>query len=121
MRLRGNNSDNVTIRGLVIEKYATPLQKGVVRGGGGSTGWLVEDNEIRYNQGIGVKSGTGWRVVDNFLHHNQQYGLSGIGANMVIEGNEIAFNNYQNNGGGNAGGSKWVHSYESGGAEQLFA
>ena len=62
--------DNVTIRGLVIEKYATPLQKGVVRGGGGSHGWLVEDNEIRYNEGIGVKSGTGWRVVDN-LHPSQ--------------------------------------------------
>jgi len=106
----GNNSDNVTIRGLVIEKYASPLQAAVVRGGSGSAGWLVEGNEIRYNQGIGVWSGTGWRIVDNFLHHNQQYGLGGAGAGTLIEGNEIAFNNYQNTGGGDAGGSKWVHS-----------
>ena len=76
----GKNSDNVTIRGLVIEKYATPLQEGViVRGGSGSDGWLVEDNEIRYNDGIGLKSSTGWRVVGNHIHHNQQYGLGWYG------------------------------------------
>jgi parallel beta-helix repeat protein len=106
----GNDSDNVTIRGLVIEKYATPLREAVVRGGNSSHNWLVEDNEIRYNGGIGVKSSAGWRVVGNFIHHNQQYGLAGAGANMLIEGNEIAFNNYQNKGSGNAGGSKWVQT-----------
>jgi len=108
----GNNSDNVTVRGLVIENYATPLQQGTIRGGGGSTGWLVEDNEIRYNGGVGVKSSTGWRVVGNYIHHNSQLGLGGNGSNMVIDGNEIAFNNYKNevSAGWGAGGSKWVHS-----------
>jgi parallel beta-helix repeat protein len=108
----GKNSDKVTIRGLVIEKYATPLQEGVVRGGSGSDGWLVENNEIRYNQGIGLKSSTGWRVVGNYIHHNQQMGLGGTGSNMVIDGNEIAFNNYQKevNPSWGGGGSKWVHS-----------
>jgi parallel beta-helix repeat protein len=106
----GNGADNVTIRGLVIEKYAAPQQTGTVQNIAGSQGWTVENNEIRYNNGMGVKSSTGWKVLNNYVHHNEQLGLSGGGSNVLIEGNEIAFNNYLKtvNPSWAGGGTKWV-------------
>jgi parallel beta-helix repeat protein len=108
----GKGAEGVTIRGLVIEKYASELQAGVVRNVSGSYDWLIEGNEIRFNQGIGVKSASGWRIVGNYIHHNEQLGLGGAGSNMVIDGNEIAFNNAEKtvNPFWGGGGAKWVHS-----------
>jgi parallel beta-helix repeat protein len=107
---RGQGADGVTIRGLVIEKYAAPLQVGVVENGSGSHNWTVEGNEVRYNGGIGIRSSTGWRVLNNYVHHNQQLGLSGGGTGALIEGNEIAFNNWEHSVSPHwsGGGTKWV-------------
>jgi len=82
-----------------------------VRAGGGATGWVVENNEIRNNGGIGIKAGSEWRIVDNVVHHNGQMGIAGAGGGIVVEGNEIAFNNtgrYDPYWEG--GGTKFVHT-----------
>ena len=44
---------DVTIRGLIIEKYATPSPRGAIDGG--YSGWLVENNEVRWNHHAGVR------------------------------------------------------------------
>jgi parallel beta-helix repeat protein len=107
----GAGGVGVTVRGLVIEKYATPTQAGVIRAGGGATGWLVEGNEIRYNGGTGIRAGSEWRVSGNFVHHNGQLGVFGAGGGLVIENNEIAFNNTENvDSHWEAGGTKFVHT-----------
>jgi parallel beta-helix repeat protein len=115
---------NVLIRNLVIENYAPPPQDGAVMGKG-SQGWTVEDNEIRYNianvrhqgcardagcGGMGVKIGDRMVVRNNHLHHNDEYGVGGSGDNVLVEGNEIAFNNYRDavRVGFGAGGTKFV-------------
>jgi parallel beta-helix repeat protein len=92
---------NVTIRGLVIEKYANRAQVGAVHviagvwEGGDVTapGWLVEDNEFRLNHGGGLSISDGMQVLNNTFHHNGQIGLGGAGEGALVAGNEISYNN----------------------------
>ena len=104
---RGNAS-NVTIRGLIIEKYANPAQSGAVNGSG--PGWTITGNEIRYNWGGGISLNDRYRVIGNNVHHNRQIGLKGGGAGILIENNEIAFNNYRDDYdmSWEAGGTKFI-------------
>ena len=109
----GSKANNVTIRGLIIEKYATPGLTGAVGGVSTSFGyptmganWTVENNEIRLNHGAGIRVNFGWQVLHNYIHHNGNFGINaGLGggdpngsgtepSNVLIADNEIAFNNY---------------------------
>ncbi len=114
-----NQASEVTIRGLVIENYAPPLRHGVILGsedGKWTTdGWVIENCEVRYNGtpdggGMGIRLGDRMVVRNNNLHHNDQYGVGGRGDGALIEGNEIAYNNYRqlNSPGFGAGGTKFV-------------
>jgi len=106
-------ANNVTIKGLTIEKFATPAMTGAVGGAGAgnpspTTGanWVVENNEIRLNHGYGVRINFGWQILNNYIHHNGNLGIGGglggamsaqlaaLPSNLLIQGNEIAFNNY---------------------------
>ena len=119
-----SKASKVTIRDLVIEKYAPAPSDGVIHAVD-ADGWVVEDTEIRYNVasvqhpgcasssgcgGMGIKMGDRMVVRDNYLHHNDQYGVGGSGLNLLVEGNEIAFNNYRDavRTGWGAGGTKFV-------------
>lgn len=92
---------SVTIRGLVIEKYANSAQKGAVHlsaaiwtgGHAWSPDWLVEDNEFRLNHGGGLWLSDRMVVRNNHFHHNGEIGLGGAGDDIVVQGNEIAYNN----------------------------
>ena len=106
-------ANNVTIRGLVIEKYANPAQSGAVHmfltGTATVSGWTVEDCEIRWNHGAGIAIGAGARVLRNNVHHNGQLGVAAHGAGALIERNEIAHNNTMGfSSGWEAGGSKFA-------------
>lgn len=97
---RGYVSD-VTIRNLVIEKYANPAQQsaiftvGAIWQGGVVTAerWIIEDNEFRLNHGSGINISDLMIVRNNWFHHNGQTGLRGGGLDVLIEGNEINNNN----------------------------
>jgi parallel beta-helix repeat protein len=90
--------NNVRIKGLIIQHYAPPEQYGAVRAGGGknqnTTGWIIENCEIRYNETGGIRIGNKTKILNNFIHHNKQIGISGMGDSVLVEGNEISFNNY---------------------------
>lgn len=83
---------NVTIQGLTIEKYATPLQQSVVDASAG-TGWTIARNVVQLNHAAGVVGGTGSRIEYNKLNLNGQHGVGAVGANAVVHGNEVAYNN----------------------------
>lgn len=85
----GTSQGGVTVSGLVMEKF-TNADGATVRTG---EGWAVENNEIRLNHGAGVFANTGVVVRGNNLHHNGQYGVVGSAADILVESNEIAFNN----------------------------
>ncbi len=93
---------DVTIRGLVVEKYANPAQSGAVQAAGAddgnvgqglSSGWTIADSEIRLNHGAGVRTGHGTRLTGNRIHHNGHLGVSVRGTGVEVSGNEISHNN----------------------------
>jgi len=85
----------VTIKGLIVEKYATPAQQGAIFGNENprATDWRIEDNEVRFNSGSGIATGDRSIVRRNKVHHNGQLGISPNGADVMIEDNEIYENN----------------------------
>jgi parallel beta-helix repeat protein len=86
---------DVTVRSLVIEKYANFLQQGAVAPNvGTATGWLIEGNEVRLNHGEGVRIGTGARVLRNTVHHQGQLGIGAPGDNVLVDNNEVYANNF---------------------------
>ena len=90
--------DYVRIKGLIIQHYDSPVQYGAILAGTkkteSTTGWIVENCEIRYNAHAGIKLGNKMKVLNNFIHHNHQIGISGSGDSVLVQGNEIAYNNY---------------------------
>jgi parallel beta-helix repeat protein len=108
-------ASNVTIRGLVIEKYANQAQAGAVHSGNWvdlGVDWLVEENEIRLNHGAGISTGHGMVIRNNYIHHNGQIGIAGVGDDMLVDSNEIAYNNTAGfSSGWEAGGSKFKQTH----------
>jgi parallel beta-helix repeat protein len=85
-------ASNVTIKNLVIEKYASAPQTGAIQGREGAN-WIVEDCEVRLNSGAGIGVGEGAIVRKSNIHHNGQLGIGGVGRNIKIEDNWIWANN----------------------------
>lgn len=101
---------DVLIYGLTVEKYAGPGQVGAIRAIDGSN-WRIEGSVVRLNSGGGITVGNGTQVINNRVIDNGQIGVSGIGDNIVVEGNEIAHNNFAGyDAGWEAGGTKFVES-----------
>ena len=100
------SANNVTIQGLTVEKFATPIMTGAIAGQGtgiGSTtqsiNWIVKLNEIRFNHASGVKPNYGWRLGSNYIHDNGEFGVSAgfnssVASNLYIQWNQISNNNY---------------------------
>lgn len=104
----GGHASNVTVQNLVIEHYASPDGLGAVNVDG--AGVVVAHDEIRRNRYAGVNQNGGAVARWNYIHDNGCFGFMGAGGNILIEHNEVAFNNSALafdafNG---AGGSKWV-------------
>ncbi len=91
--------DDVVIRDLVVEKYATPAQLGAIMAqqfGDGEYGgdWLIDNVEVHGVHGAGVRTGDRTIVRNSYLHHNGQMGITvSGGSDVLIEDNEFAFNN----------------------------
>jgi parallel beta-helix repeat protein len=94
----GAGPDNVTIIGCIIERYAPPAQMGAILAGGhtpadGTTGWVVDSSEVRNNANLGIRLGHQMKVRWSYIHHNGTLGVGGVGDDILIEGNEIAYMN----------------------------
>jgi parallel beta-helix repeat protein len=81
----------VTIRGLIIEKYANPAQAGAIGHANMGANWTIRECEVRYNHGLGIRGGSGVVVARSNIHHNGQLGLAVYFAR--VDSNEIAYNN----------------------------
>ena len=102
---------NVTIRGLIIEKYAVPAQFGAIGDQYPGPNWMVADNEVRWNHGTGIHVESGSQALNNHVHHNGQKGIGANGQNVLVEGNEISFNNWAGfDIGWEAGGTKFAQT-----------
>ncbi len=92
-------ASDVTIRNLVVEKYAVPSQLGAIQAqeqgdGDRGAGWLIEDVEIRNNHAAGLRTGDGTDVYRVLAHHNGQLGIAvSGGTDVTIADSELAYNN----------------------------
>ena len=101
----------VTVKGLVIEKYGSAPQQAAVGRANLGANWIVRNNEIRFNHGIGIRTGTGTMMVDNNIHHNGQMGAGGGGNGVRFDSNTVAYNNAAHfDYGWEAGGTKFVQT-----------
>lgn len=101
-----DGGSRVTFRNLIIEKFGGAGQQAAIRG----DRLTVERNEFRQNHGPGI-SQFGGLLRGNSVHHNGQIGITGGGTGMLVEGNEIAYNNTQGfDPNWEAGGTKWAWS-----------
>lgn len=117
---------DVVIRGLTVEKYASPAQRGAIHGrvnweGPPASGWIIEGNVIRLNNGAGVLLGDDFVVRNNTIVDNGQLGIGGggnetdtvrwVGRAGLVEGNTISGNNYAGfDFGWEGGGTKFVRT-----------
>ncbi|MEE9179129.1 MAG: right-handed parallel beta-helix repeat-containing protein [Acidimicrobiia bacterium] len=93
---------DVTIRGLVIEKYANRAQFGAVFAIAGvweggvvsSPNWVIENNEFRLNHGPGLSVSDYMIVRNNSFHNNGQQGLQGGGIDVLVENNQVFSNGW---------------------------
>jgi parallel beta-helix repeat protein len=85
----------VSIRNVVVEKYASPAQVGAINGMRGAN-WKVEDCEARFNSGAGIGLGNGGQILNSNLHHNGQIGAVMVGKNIALKGNMLWANNVSN-------------------------
>lgn len=107
---------NVVIRNLVVEKYANQAQHGAIdsrrySNDGFTTGanWVVENNEVCWNHGAGIRVNSGGFVQANYIHHNGQLGVAAGGNAVTIVGSDIAYNHFAGfNYDWEAGGSKFA-------------
>lgn len=106
----GGNAPNVTIRNLVVEEYANPVQSGAINAIAAS-GWKVINVDTRRNRGGGLRTGHGLLVQRTYIRSNGQIGICGMGDDIIVEDSEINNNNTDNHDAGwEAGGSKFVET-----------
>jgi hypothetical protein len=109
------NVANVTISGLVFDKYASPGGFGAISGVDPTDAtsqpaykWKVSNVEVRNCHGAGVWLGNHMTVVNSFLHNNGEYGVGGTGNNITFNNNEVSFNNLAKFVPAYGGGTKFV-------------
>lgn len=101
---------DVVIRGFTIEKYGQPAGEAAIDGKDGER-WTVEKNELRLNHSSGIRSNNNWKILNNNTHHNGEAGMGGTGRDILVEGNEMAYNNYAGYWPGwESGGAKFVRT-----------
>jgi len=101
-----SKGNNVTIKNLAIEEFAVPIFYAAVGPalGNASTStaanWVIQNNEITLNHAGGVMINYGYQILNNYVHSNGDLGIGGGGTNgvahpnILIQGNEVAYNNY---------------------------
>jgi parallel beta-helix repeat protein len=104
--------NNVTVRGLTVEHFATPPQGGAVVLG---LGWKVYANEIRWNHAVGAMLINADSAVleKNRIHHNGQLGAGQYSTlKGTISANDISDNNTD---------GFWIADWESGGVKTTWS
>jgi hypothetical protein len=117
-----NGVNGVTVENLTIEEFAAPISRGAIDPSfatpvsTSSLNWIIQNDYITLNHGIGVRCAFGEQVLNNVITANGNLGAGGgclttnavISSGVVLQGNTITLNNYaQVNPGYQGGGVKY--------------
>jgi parallel beta helix pectate lyase-like protein len=88
---------DVTVQGFIVKRFRNTWDAGVRAAISPGWNWTIEGNDIRYNSKAGISASQGDVIDHNYIHHNGRIGIDGGPiANLVVENNEIAYNNTGN-------------------------
>lgn len=90
----GGRATGVRISSLTVEKYAVPAQMGAIGDQFPGANWTVAKCTVRLNHGAGIRLLDGGHIIGNLVTKNGQLGVGASGANIIVQGNEISYNNY---------------------------
>jgi parallel beta-helix repeat protein len=102
---------DVTVQGFVVEHFLNDWADAGLRAPiNPGDNWKIVNNEVRYNAQAGISTSNGTVIRGNNIHHNGRIGITGGPVSgVLIEGNEIAFNNTRSyDVGVEAGGAKII-------------
>jgi parallel beta-helix repeat protein len=105
---------DVTLANIVIERFASTVVENTNTQEGTFSGTFprmtIINVEARRNWGAGIVTHDGAIVRDSYIHDNRWHGFIGQGNDVLIENNEISYNNCLDlfNWGWSGGGAKWV-------------
>lgn len=112
-----SSANDVIIRNLVVEKFATRAQSGAIQAqepqnGPMGSNWLLEELEVRLNHAVGIKAGDATTMRRIEAHHNGQLGIAASrGTDVVLELSEIHHNNTRGfSSGWEGGGTKFTYT-----------
>jgi len=109
-RAFGGSAKHVTVRGLIVEKYAIPGHMAAIGDQYPGEAWIVEGNEVRLNHGQGISFAGKATIRKNKVHHNGQLGIrSSKAKHALVESNELFYNTVPEIG--------YTWSHEGGGAK----
>jgi parallel beta-helix repeat protein len=98
--------EDVTIRGLTVEMFATLAQHGAIDAT--APGWTIVGDRVELNHGEGITTEGNAAVEDDKVLENGQEGIGGTGDHTTVSGCLIAGNNWAGfDPGWEAGGGKW--------------
>ena len=100
------NGRNNVLRNLVVERFGNAPQAAAIHG----VDMVIERSVVQHTSGQGI-SNYGGVIRGNLVLRNGQMGLAGGGSGLLVENNEIAFNNTERvNPEWEGGGTKWAFS-----------
>ena len=105
------SATNVTVSNIEIRNYLTAHNKGAVDAEG--TGWTISDCEVHHNTNAGI-SIVGSSTISNCnVHHNKDLGIVvNGGSGALLDGNEVAYNNYDSSVGDYYAGVKIIDAQD---------
>jgi hypothetical protein len=104
---------NVVIQNVVVENYACADQQGAIGNHAEGKEWRIDNDEVRWNHGVGVAMPPYSELHDSFVHHNGELGMGAGAGGGSFERNEIAFNVWNGTDcNWECGGAKWAQVTE---------
>ena len=87
-------ANGVLIQDLTVEKYSSPIQASAIGYNTPGESWVIRNNTVRLNYGVGISASSKSQIIDNTISDNGELGIGCNGSGVLIEGNEISGNGF---------------------------
>ena len=64
---------------MCLRRRAAPSRLAATHRVEGTTGWIIDNNEVSYNGEYGIRIGNSTQITNNNVHHNERLNIAGAG------------------------------------------